>query len=192
MPMPSRALFLLRKDASESTIDLLALFTAAVPAFTAELDPKRAWLPNLLLFLQHQGSLIYRFAMTVIWPPMHRILEGTMASLVDSPDLVVLALCGILLFLCWHMLLWIRRLIIFWTKFFGFLLFCSGIVALAATAYRLGPEATFDLVLVLVGRVAGFAAFARDHFMREWQRYEDQRSSAAGHNLPANRRSGWT
>ncbi|ATY60786.1 hypothetical protein A9K55_006609 [Cordyceps militaris] len=72
---------------------------------------------------------------------------------------------------------WIRRVLLWWTRLALRAVLWATLAALAAWVWQRGLQASVRDVVVVAGKVAGYAAVVREIWWREYRRYEDQQNA---------------
>lgn len=111
-------------------------------------------------------------------PLLEPLLDRLARALRDSPDVVVLALFVLALFLALRVLAWARRVVLWLTALLFRVVFWSCVAALGAVVYRRGMEQTARDVVVVGAKIAGYGAAVRDVWWKEYRRYEAQQQNA--------------
>ncbi|KAI1344637.1 hypothetical protein F5Y15DRAFT_118273 [Xylariaceae sp. FL0016] len=127
---------------------------------------------------------IYSVLLPVLLPLIDRLTQ----SLSSSPDIVLLGFVLAALFLVLQIFLFIQRTVSYVTRLFFRLLWWAVVVGVLAAAWQRGPEAVARDVVVVVSKVAGYAAVVRDIWWSEYQRYDAQTRTAGvagGHQRTA-------
>lgn len=113
-------------------------------------------------------------ALAATRPYLHHSLHGLVALAADNQGLAgglaLLALLASLLIV----LGWIRRLLLWWTRFAFSLLFCSLFVLLAAWIGGRGVFQSVKDVVVVTAKVAGYLDALKNVWLDEYRRYQNQ------------------
>ncbi|POS72170.1 hypothetical protein DHEL01_v209438 [Diaporthe helianthi] len=124
---------------------------------------------------------------------MSPFLDRLAQALSNSPDLFILVFAVVVLVLALQVLLWVRRLVAWFTTLVLRLVFWACIAALVAALWQRGPDQAAKDLAAFVGAVAGYGqllySYTRDIWLREYERYEAQQSygATAGQGYPHNR-----
>ncbi|KAF3016753.1 hypothetical protein G7054_g11490 [Neopestalotiopsis clavispora] len=121
----------------------------------------------------------------ILQPVLVRV--GTMLS--DSPDFVFVLSLVAIFFAALQTLLWVHRVMMFWTRLMGRLLLWSLVAAVLAMAWQRGPEAVIRDAVVFVSKAAGYAALVKDIWLAEYNKYDAQTKNS-GRKVGAGRRGG--
>lgn len=109
------------------------------------------------------------------------VLDRVTQALNNSPDVVVLAFAVLILLLALQVLLWVRRVVAWFTALVLRLVFWSCAAAVVAVIWQRGPDKAAKDFAAFVGVVAGYAGliynYTRDVWLREYERYEAKQSS---------------
>lgn len=126
----------------------------------------------------------------IMAPLLRPILDRLTQALNNSPDVVVLAFAVVVFLLALQVLLWVRRVVAWFTTLLLRLVFWSCVVVVGAAVWQRGPDQAAKDLAALVGAVAGYGSllysYTRDVWLREYERYEAQQSrgAAAGQGYP--------
>ena len=119
----------------------------------------------------------------VMSPVLRPVLDRAAQALINSPDVVVLAAVVVVLLLALQVLLWVRRVVAWFTALVLRLVFWACVVAVVAAVWQRGPDQAARDLAAFVGVVAGYAGllyrYTRDVWLREYERYEAQQSQGA-------------
>ncbi|KAL1861740.1 hypothetical protein Daus18300_008709 [Diaporthe australafricana] len=126
-------------------------------------------------------STLYNDVMTPLLQP---VLDRAAQALVNSPDVVVLAVAVLALLLALQVLLWVRRVVAWLTSLLFRIVFWSCVAGLVAAVWQRGPDQALRDMAAFVGVVSGYAGliyrYTRDVWLREYERYEAQQNYGAG------------
>ncbi|ROT35589.1 hypothetical protein SODALDRAFT_328957 [Sodiomyces alkalinus F11] len=125
------------------------------------------------IFKRHSAVYLQKI-LTVAYVFFAPIIDAMFAVLSRSPELASLAVFAFSLAAAWVVLGWIRRLAAFATRLVLRAVFWSFVIALASVVVRNGFYETFKDVVVFGGKVVGFLAVAKDVWLREFRRYEEE------------------
>ncbi|KAM3427003.1 hypothetical protein MY1884_002401 [Beauveria asiatica] len=75
---------------------------------------------------------------------------------------------------------WIRRVLMWWARLALRAVLWAALAALAAWVWSRGLQASVRDVVVLGGRVSGYAALVKEIWWREYRRYEEQQNMGRG------------
>lgn len=119
----------------------------------------------------------------IMSPVLRPVLDRATEALVNSPDIVVLGVIVLFLLLALQVLLWVRRMVAWFTALVLRLVFWAFVVAVVAVMWQRGPDQAVKDLAALVGMVSGYTAllyrYTRDVWLREYERYEAQQSGGA-------------
>lgn len=117
----------------------------------------------------------------IMAPFLRPVLDRLAQALNNSPDLVILAFAVVVFVLALQVLLWVRRVVAWFTAMVLRLVFWSLVVAVAAAVWQRGPDKAAKDLAAFVGVVTGYGGllyrYTRDVWLREYERYEAQQSS---------------
>lgn len=133
----------------------------------------RADAPLQVYFGQARDS-VTRSAGTIyplVQPWIDKLLAMTGASELGAV-LVPLAILAVAVIV----LNWIRRVLLFWTRLAMRAVFYATLVALLAWVWNRGLQASVRDVVVIVGRVAGYASLVKQIWWAEYRKYEEQQN----------------
>ncbi|KXH63254.1 hypothetical protein CNYM01_05705 [Colletotrichum nymphaeae SA-01] len=109
-----------------------------------------------------------------LYPYLAPAVDATLDFLHSSPELVSFAVLLALLAATVIVLNWIRRVVAFWTALVLRLAFWGGVVVVVAAVWQRGVFETARDAVVVGGKVVGFAAAAKDVWVSEYRRYEEE------------------
>lgn len=109
--------------------------------------------------------------MTPVFGP---VLDRLTQALYNSPDIVVLGFFCLILLLVFQILSWLRRALVFWTRLACRMAFYAGLVALAASVWQRGLEASWADALAIGGTLLKYGSWVKDIWMKEYRKYEEQ------------------
>lgn len=114
------------------------------------------------------ASILYPY----LAPAMERLLAWTHASELGGllVPLVILA-CAVII------MNWIRRVLLWWTRLALRAVLWATLAALAAWVWQRGLQASVRDVVVVGGKLAGYAAVVKEIWWKEYRKYEDQQNS---------------
>ncbi|KAJ3493308.1 hypothetical protein NLG97_g4812 [Lecanicillium saksenae] len=104
-------------------------------------------------------------------PLIERLLAWTHASELGAL-LVPLAILAVAVIV----MNWIRRMLLWWTRLAMKAVFYATIVALAAWVWQRGLQESVRDVVVVGGKLAGYAAVVKEIWWKEYRKYEDQQN----------------
>lgn len=113
-------------------------------------------------------------------PAVQPLLDRLNTALTNSPDVVVLLFVLVLFFLALQVLAMMRRMVAWVTGLMFRLVFWACVVATVAVLVQRGPDQTVRDAVVVVSKVAGYAAALKDVWVSEYRRYEAQQSAGPG------------
>lgn len=125
------------------------------------------------IFKRHSAVYLQK-VLTIAYVFFAPAIDAMLAVLSRSPELASLAAFALSLAAAWVVLGWIRRLAAFATRLVLRAVFWSLVVALASVVVRNGFYETFKEAVVVAGKVVGFLAVAKDVWLRELRRYEEE------------------
>ncbi|KAM0330035.1 hypothetical protein ACHAQA_004206 [Verticillium albo-atrum] len=125
------------------------------------------------IFKRHTAIKLQQ-ALNIAYVFLAPFIDQALALLTASPGLVSLAAFIALLAAAWIVLGWIRRIMLFATRMVFRAVFWGAIVALASVVVRNGVFETIKEGVVLGGKVVGFLAVAKDVWVGEMRRYEEE------------------
>lgn len=126
----------------------------------------------------------------IMAPLLQPVLDRLAQALNNSPDVVILAVAVVVFLLALQVLLWVRRLVAWFTALVLRLVFWSSVVVVIAVIWQRGPDQSAKDLAAIVGVVTGYGSlvyrYTRDVWLREYERYEAQQSrgAAAGQGYP--------
>ncbi len=106
-----------------------------------------------------------------VQPYVEKLLEITGGSEVAGL-LVPLGIVAVALIV----LNWIRRALLFWTRMAVKAVFWASVAALAAWVWQRGLEESARDVVLVGGKIAGYAAVVKDIWLTEYKKYEGQQN----------------
>lgn len=107
-------------------------------------------------------------------PILGPVLDRLTQALYSSPDIVVLGFFCLILLLVFQILAWLRRALVFWTRLAFRMAFYAGLVALAASVWQRGLEASWSDAVAIGGTVLKYGGWVKDIWMKEYRKYEEQ------------------
>lgn len=117
---------------------------------------------------------VARNLIALLYPILQPILLRVGTILSDSPDVVFVFSLVAIFFAALQTLLWVHRVMMFWTRLVGRLILWACIAAVLAMLWQRGPEAVVKDTVVLVSKVAGYASLVKDIWLTEYQKYDAQ------------------
>ncbi|KAJ6779676.1 hypothetical protein PWT90_02724 [Aphanocladium album] len=115
-------------------------------------------------------------------PVIERLLVWTHASELGAL-LVPLAILAVAVVV----MNWIRRVLLWWTRLALRAVFYATLAALAAWVWQRGLQASVRDVVVVGGRLAGYAAVVKEIWWTEYRKYEDQQNMGRAHGRGSQR-----
>ncbi|KAH6660584.1 hypothetical protein BKA67DRAFT_548542 [Truncatella angustata] len=125
---------------------------------------------NILRTLQ----ALFRNVVAILYPILQPILVRVGTMLSDSPDVVFVFSLVAIFFAVLQTLLWVHRVMMFWTRLVGRLMLWACVAAVLAMAWQRGPEAVIRDAVVFVSKVAGYASLVKDIWLAEYNKYDAQ------------------
>ncbi|KAL2759127.1 hypothetical protein ACRALDRAFT_2026502 [Sodiomyces alcalophilus JCM 7366] len=125
------------------------------------------------IFKRHSAIFLQK-VLTIAYVFFAPAIDAMFAVLSRSPELASLAAFACTLAAAWVVLGWIRRLAAFATRIVLRAVFWSAVIALASVVVRNGFYDTFQDAVVFGGKVVAFLAVAKDVWLRELRRYEEE------------------
>ncbi|KAJ4144936.1 hypothetical protein LMH87_003803 [Akanthomyces muscarius] len=116
----------------------------------------------------HSAGVVYPH----VQPLVERLLAWTHASELGGV-LVPLAILAVAVIV----MNWIRRMLLWWTRLAVKAVLYATLAALGAWVWQRGLQASIRDVVVVGGKVAGYAAVVKEIWWREYRRYEDQQNN---------------
>ncbi|OLN81118.1 hypothetical protein CCHL11_09703 [Colletotrichum chlorophyti] len=151
------------------------LLRSVLPPDAADFIHKNAFHPSSpLQTLKRHALAAASRAADELYPYLAPAVDATLAFLHDSPELVSFAALLALLAATVVVLNWIRRLVAFWTAVVLRLAFWGFVVVVVAAVVQRGVWESARDAVVIGGKVAGFAAAAKDVWVSEYKRYEEE------------------
>lgn len=115
-----------------------------------------------------------------MWPVLSPIFDRLIQALHSSPDIVVLGFFLVILLVIMQILSWLRRAIVFWTRIAFRMAFYAAIVAVAASVWQRGLEASWSDAAFIGSKLLTYGGMVKDIWLREYQRYEQQAQKTRG------------
>lgn len=115
-----------------------------------------------------------RNVVAALYPVLQPVLARAGAMLSDSPDFVFVLSLVAIFFAALQTLLWVHRVMMFWTRLMGRLILWSLVAAVLAMAWQRGPEAVIRDAVVFASKAAGYAALVKDIWLAEYNKYDAQ------------------
>ncbi|KAJ0107864.1 hypothetical protein N8I77_003926 [Diaporthe amygdali] len=116
----------------------------------------------------------------IMSPVLQPVLDRAMQAFMNSPDVVVLAVVVVLLLVAVQVLLWVRRVVAWFTALVLRLVFWSFVAGLAAVVWQRGLDQAVRDLVAFVGAVMGYAEliyrYTSEVWLREYERYEAQQN----------------
>lgn len=113
-------------------------------------------------------------------PVLAPLLDRLTQALYSSPDIVVLGFFCLILVLVFQVLSWLRRALVFWTRIAFRMVFYAGLVALAASVWQRGLEASWSDAMAVGATLLKYGGWVKDVWMSEYQKYEQQGQQTRG------------
>jgi len=124
----------------------------------------------------------------------YRLLEPAMdrvtRALYDSPDIVVLGFVLVVAFVALQLMIWIKRVMMWWTRMVFRVFLWACIVGVIAVIWQRGVEASLRDAVVIASKIAGYAAVLKEVWIREYQKYDAQAQAGRRPNMAAPRGRG--
>lgn len=139
------------------------------------------------IVLRHASQLArstFAGLVAALAPIVTPLFDRLVSLLSDSPDIVAFGAVLTILFIAIQVALLVQRTMLYFTRLFFRLLGWAVVVAAVAAIWQRGPEATARDVVVVVSKIAGYAAVVRDIWWTEYQKYDAQ---TRGQTMP-----GWS
>ncbi|PNH43775.1 hypothetical protein VD0004_g3774 [Verticillium dahliae] len=125
------------------------------------------------IFKRHTAIKLQQ-ALNIAYVFLAPLIDQALALLTASPGLASLAAFVALLAAAWIVLGWIRRLMLFATRMVFRLVFWAAVVAVGSAVVRNGVFETVKDAVVVGGKIMGFLAVAKDVWVGELRRYEEE------------------
>ncbi|KAK6078750.1 hypothetical protein SCUP234_06088 [Seiridium cupressi] len=113
-------------------------------------------------------------AVALLYPILQPLLVRIATIISDSPDFVFVFSLIAIFFAALQTLLWMHRIMMFWTRLVGRLMLWACVAAVLAMAWQRGPEAVVRDAVVFVSKVAGYASLVKDIWLAEYNKYDAQ------------------
>ncbi|KAI1825954.1 hypothetical protein F4861DRAFT_537547 [Xylaria intraflava] len=111
---------------------------------------------------------------SILQPVVSPLVDRAVRALQDSPDVVFFGFVLAIFFTVFQLLIWVQRTISFFTRL-AFRAVLWTLIGLALMAvWQRGPEAVARDVVVVVSKLAGYAAVVKDIWLSEYQKYDAQ------------------
>ncbi|KAG8170033.1 hypothetical protein KVR01_000778 [Diaporthe batatas] len=126
----------------------------------------------------------------IMAPLLRPVLDRLAEALNDSPDVVILAFVVVVFLLALQVLLWVRRVVAWFTTLVLRLIFWSCAAVAVAVVWQRGPDKAAQDLAAFVDVVTGYGSllyeYTRDVWLSEYKRYEAQQNggAAAGQGWP--------
>ncbi|OIW35465.1 hypothetical protein CONLIGDRAFT_710648 [Coniochaeta ligniaria NRRL 30616] len=119
-------------------------------------------------------------ALGMMAPVLGPVFDRLTQALYSSPDIVVLGFFCVILLLVFQILSWLRRALVFWTRIAFRMAFYAGLVALAASVWQRGLEASWADAVSIGGMLLKYGGWVKDTWMNEYRKYEQQGQKTRG------------
>jgi hypothetical protein len=116
----------------------------------------------------------------IMAPILSPIFDRLTQALYSSPDIVVLGFFLVILLVVVQILNFLRRALVFWTRIAFRMAFYAGLVALAASVWQRGLEASWSDALSMGSTLLTYGGMVKDIWLREYRRYEQQGQKTRG------------
>ncbi|KAH8910600.1 hypothetical protein BR93DRAFT_955687 [Coniochaeta sp. PMI_546] len=149
--------------------------------FNSELLQEHVFQPDsapAVIKRQLAGTL--QKALGVMAPIIGPILDRLTQALYSSPDIVVLGFFCLILVLVLQILSWLRRALVFWTRIAFRMAFYAGLVALAASVWQRGFEASWSDAVAIGNTLLKYGGWVKDIWINEYRKYEQQGQKTRG------------
>jgi hypothetical protein len=114
------------------------------------------------------------------YPFLEPLLDRVARALNNSPDFVVLIFVLIVAAIVLQLLVWVRRVIMWWTNLAFRLVFWLCLGLFISMVWQRGFEASLRDAVVIGGKIMGYAAVVKDIWLREYRKYEAQTRAGGG------------
>ncbi|KAM0287758.1 hypothetical protein ACHAQH_000290 [Verticillium albo-atrum] len=125
------------------------------------------------IFKRHTAIKLQQ-ALNIAYVFLAPLIDRALALLTASPGVVSLIAFISLLAAAWIVLGWIRRIMMFATRMVFRMVFWAAVVAVGSAVWRNGVFETFRDAVVVGGKIWGFLAVAKDVWVGELRRYEEE------------------
>ncbi|KAH9908738.1 hypothetical protein F4778DRAFT_718537 [Xylariomycetidae sp. FL2044] len=152
-------------------------------AHLAYLEPHLAHLAtplSILHTIRQQLSSLLSQIHVVLYPLAAPLLSRAVSALYEAPDLVVLGFLLMLFVLALQAVMFVHRTMLYVTRLAFRMVFWAAVVAGLAVVWQRGPEKTARDVVVVVSKLAGFAAVIKDIWLSEYRKYDAQGRGSGG------------
>ncbi|KAI0161712.1 hypothetical protein GGR52DRAFT_136934 [Hypoxylon sp. FL1284] len=127
--------------------------------------------------LLRQATLLFRRATTLFYPLLAPLAARALQAARDSPDAVVLVAALAAFVFVLRVIALLHRAVLMATRLAFRLLGWALVAALVAAVWRRGPDAALRDLVVVLGKLAGYAAVVRDIWWSEYQKFDAQTRS---------------
>lgn len=120
-------------------------------------------------------------------PAMDRLTR----ALYNSPDIVVLAFVVVLVVVMFQVLVWLKRIVVWWTRLAFRVALWACIVGLIAVVWQRGLQASLRDAVAIASALLGYAAVVKDIWVREYRRYDAQTRAGSRAGVSGAARAGY-
>ncbi|KAH8675881.1 hypothetical protein BX600DRAFT_494307 [Xylariales sp. PMI_506] len=113
-------------------------------------------------------------ATAALWPLLQPVFARIGDMLSDSPDIIFFAALVGIVAVALQIVLWVHRLLMFWTRLVTRALMWAAVAAVIAVIWQRGPEAAIRDVVVFVSKAVGYATIVKNIWLAEYQKYDAQ------------------
>ena len=124
--------------------------------------------------VKRQVVLQAQRALSALYPIIQPLLDKALILMAENQGVVGTAVTVFLLVLIVMVLNWIRRIVLWWTRFTFKIAIWGMMVALAAWVYERGVWESVRDVVVLGSKVGGYMAVLKKVWLDEYNKYEAQ------------------
>jgi hypothetical protein len=157
------------------------LLTALLPPDMADFIQAHVLDPSSpVQMIKRQATTQAYRAAEAVYPLLEPLVNRALGLAAENEGLVGLAVVVAAVAAVIVVMNWIRRLLLWWTRFVVRMAFWAVVVALCAVAWERGLARTARDCAVLGGKLAGYAAALKDVWLAEYHQYEAQRMGSAG------------
>lgn len=129
-------------------------------------------------------------AFRVIRPYAQMLVDRVIEFLQESPDIVAFAIVLGFLALALQIVLYIHRVMMFWTRLAMRTIMWALVAVVIAIVWQRGPETAFHDVLMFTGKLAGYLSLVKDIWLSEYRKYDAQTKNSGKMGSGRSRRSG--
>lgn len=140
--------------------------------------------------IARQITSTFHSALAMMAPVLGPIFDRLAQALYSSPDIVVLGFFCVILVVVFQVLSWLRRALVFWTRIAFRMTFYAGLVALAASVWQRGLEASWADAVAIGGMLLKYGGWVKDIWINEYRKYEEQGQKRGGYS-GAQATGGW-